>query len=872
MSTAPKRIDKQLQSIKLAEANKKEKEAKTAYETELERLTKQYTDELKVDTNKNKEQKLDEIKRLIGVDENTNTNLYKFKKEYTDAKKNIGTIKGEARTSLYDKTAYDAKRKLEEFGEKKYKPLSKGLAEKLGQDRFSKAQSKFNREKRQKINDDINNLKEEYKTADVGRRTAIDGEITNLIEDRKNYEGEGSVKVGRTMAKAANLSSEVFRPAARVFKQQFSVTDRTVLDETAKELDKVQQELDRINGLIDKPDFKGLVVKYQVVGTPAQIIGRTNEPFGSAVATAVATAVAADGTAVAADGTAVAADGTATGIADLTAEKAVAAADGSNETVFSTHLQAKFPFLYLNFEKMPSKTTGGKKMKGGAPPLDIKKTYYKETSPNFDILIGRSKTFRDTTLYGTAFKEVDQLIRQLNYLVAYKEELEKRKRADYLKGTSATPAPPVPDYDASIQNINRLIDEKKEEFTTKYTDYLKKLPPTLANYDSVIINTVNELKAFKTYFELAGKPANLKFYSNDTSDVLSDVDSLGKKIEPLNKVITTPPGNIDLTGSILYLYSDTIKKAFVEKMKFTKANVTLMRIIEPVPFFIKDMKSLTEAITSELKASLPESKKKDLEAQEKAKRDAEGSGVNPEEMLTNPELKVYSRVFPHPFVNGKGYRIGNWHVIVDTSKLPFSGIDEVNHFLYNLFDYVNYEGTPKTSKEMERAITDFYKFHQTELPAYNPIRYPDEEEQKFKKMQKEMLDKENAKMQANLRRLRNELAGFGYGTEEYKKNKELRDTLSTEIEKKFVDASGKPKTKEENQKILAAYAEAIGDEDLKLSGEKPIFDPTEWKSDGSRFPPTAPTGKKGGKRKSTNGSIKNRKWRKGKKNNKTKRC
>jgi hypothetical protein len=138
-------------------------------------------------------------------------------------------------------------------------------------------------------------------------------------------------------------------------------------------------------------------------------------------------------------------------------------------------------------------------------------------------------------------------------------------------------------------------------------------------------------------------------------------------------------------------------------------------------------------------------------------------------------------------------------------------------------------------------------------------------------MQKEMLDKENAKMQANLRRLRNELAGFGYGTKEYEENKKLRDTLSTEIVKKFVDASGKPKTKEENQKILAAYAEAVGDEDLKLSGEQPIFEPTKWKSD-SDGPPTAPTGKKGGKRKSTNGSIKNRKWRKGKKNNKTKRC
>jgi hypothetical protein len=357
--------------------------------------------------------------------------------------------------------------------------------------------------------------------------------------------------------------------------------------------------------------------------------------------------------------------------------------------------------------------------------------------------------------------------------------------------------------------------------------------------------------------------------------MMKSVDATPTNININENTSTNSNTNIiELTGKILYLYSDNINAAFTKKETYPGATVTLMLIIE-LPGFIKDIRSLVEAITSELKESLPESKKKALEAQEQAKREAEGSAVQPEEMLTTPELNVYSRVFPHPFVNSKGYRIGNWHVIVDTSKLPFNSIDEANHFLYNLFEYVNYEGTPKTSKEMERAITDFFKYKETKLPAFTPIRYPDEEEQKFKKMQKELLDKENAKMRANLRRLRNELAGVGYGTKEYEENKKLREELTEEIEKKFIDASGKPKPKEENQKLLAAYAEAIEDEDDKLSGNVPIFEPEKWKEDGTKFPMTAkPVNKaamKGGKRKSTNGSIKNRKWRKGKKNNKTKR-
>jgi hypothetical protein len=1201
MATTPSRIDKQLQSTKLAEANKKEKEAKAAYETELARLTKLYTDDLKVDATKHKEVKRNEIQEKINAEEiRVGSNLKTLKDTYTTAKTNVNTLKDETETSFYDKTAYGAKRRLEELGEK-IKPISY-IAKKTGQDRFSKAQSNFNAEKRREINDRINNLKDEYKTADDKRRVVINTEIKTLMKERVKYEGEGSVKVGRTMAKAANLSSEAFRPAAKLFKQQFSVTDRTVLEETVKELGQVQQELDRINGLIDKPDFKGVVLKGPILGTPAQVIGRslndeklvvdegtTNKNIGTgdplfadihdtiireqaetddiniqikqaeatlkklesvkagleqqkasfetnieniktniteasgdisknleelkAELNKLMTGLGEQGSAMVDNKLAelegylkklnghigaakhirktddslltqsndTTLNGLTESIADFSAKypelKSIAedvskkiakvreklkeqqsddvtetdalailglkndVLDGTmtfrrseinrayrllalkhhpdkkgdpekfkklgpardfllgadeetyslidvlntftnslkpmvhttlisrvvkiNESLnaqklvigkkideltqelellnqlevviqsdnlseglekykdltdtrplselikkcqelatsfgaftaelesnqaqlqqvkgilatlmamktekmkkFQEYLAQKFPFLYLSFEEMPSAVGDG--MKGGAPPLDPKKTYYKETSPNFYILIDRAQTFRDETLYKKIFGDIDLLVRKLNYLVAFKEELEKRKREEYLKGTAAAPA-----YDTQIQNINRLIDEKKEEFKTKYTDYLKKVPSVLANYDSVIINRQEQLDAFKKYFELAGKPANLKFYSDD-GDVLGvEGNPLGKKIEPLNTVTNSSTNIIELTGKILYLYSDNIDSAFAEKQKYPGATVTLMQIIEPQGFFIKDIRSLVEAITSELKESLPESKKKALEAQEQAKREAEGSAVQPEEMLTTPELNVYSRVFPHPFVNSKGYRIGNWHVIVDTSKLPFNSIDEANHFLYNLFEYVNYEGTPKTSKEMERAITDFFKYKETKLPAFTPIRYPDEEEQKFKKMQKELLDKENAKMRANLRRLRNELAGVGYGTKEYEENKKLREELTEEIEKKFMDASGKPKPKEENQKLLAAYAEAIEDEDDKLSGNVPIFEPEKWKEDGTKFPMTAkPVNKaamKGGKRKSTNGSIKNRKWRKGKKNNKTKR-
>ena len=85
------------------------------------------------------------------------------------------------------------------------------------------------------------------------------------------------------------------------------------------------------------------------------------------------------------------------------------------------------------------------------------------------------------------------------------------------------------------------------------------------------------------------------------------------------------------------------------------------------------------------------------------------------------KLKLYSI----PYVNDKGYRIGNYHIEFDTrnNPLPFSSFDQVDHFLINLFKYA--KEVPNKDKKLttEQFNKKFFKHHKKNVVLFKPIKY-----------------------------------------------------------------------------------------------------------------------------------------------------
>jgi hypothetical protein len=92
------------------------------------------------------------------------------------------------------------------------------------------------------------------------------------------------------------------------------------------------------------------------------------------------------------------------------------------------------------------------------------------------------------------------------------------------------------------------------------------------------------------------------------------------------------------------------------------------------------------------------------------------------------KLKLYSI----PYVNEKGYRIGNYHIEFDTrnNPLPFSSFDQVDHFLINLFKYA--KEVPNKAKKLttEEFNKKFFKHHTQKVVLFKPIKYRKQEEAK----------------------------------------------------------------------------------------------------------------------------------------------
>jgi len=176
-------------------------------------------------------------------------------------------------------------------------------------------------------------------------------------------------------------------------------------------------------------------------------------------------------------------------------------------------------------------------------------------------------------------------------------------------------------------------------------------------------------------------------------------------------------------------------------------------------------------------------------------------------------FEVTSKVFPTPFTNSKGFRIGDYKVAVRQDLLPFSAFDQANHYLYNLFDYATYQGTPKVNRKQERDIDSFFKSKNTQLEAFTPIKYPDPEKAKMLSIEKEQIKEQNRKLRENLRKIQDELVEIGFSGDLGKRD-EIRKKIEEEIEKDGGD---------KKESILAEYLSAIDDLENGSRGFVPPF-------------------------------------------------
>jgi hypothetical protein len=84
-------------------------------------------------------------------------------------------------------------------------------------------------------------------------------------------------------------------------------------------------------------------------------------------------------------------------------------------------------------------------------------------------------------------------------------------------------------------------------------------------------------------------------------------------------------------------------------------------------------------------------------------------------------MYLTEKLYPLPYVNNKGYRIGNYHVLINKDKLPFSSIDQVDHFLLNLFNYV--KAVPSNNKPAAEFNKEFFKNYKEDVLMFTPIRH-----------------------------------------------------------------------------------------------------------------------------------------------------
>jgi len=92
---------------------------------------------------------------------------------------------------------------------------------------------------------------------------------------------------------------------------------------------------------------------------------------------------------------------------------------------------------------------------------------------------------------------------------------------------------------------------------------------------------------------------------------------------------------------------------------------------------------------------------------------------------------ITTKLYEIPYVNGKGYKIGKYHVVIDKKNLPFSSFDEIDHFLNNLFDYV--KKVPKNTDPTAEFNKQFFKNKKKKILVFTPVKYEEVYEDEPKK-------------------------------------------------------------------------------------------------------------------------------------------
>jgi hypothetical protein len=245
-------------------------------------------------------------------------------------------------------------------------------------------------------------------------------------------------------------------------------------------------------------------------------------------------------------------------------------------------------------------------------------------------------------------------------------------------------------------------------------------------------------------------------------------------------------------------------------------------------------------------------KVKSQEKDAKVKGLAKKNGPQNISATKSPEFEIESKVYPLPFVNSKGFRIGNYKVFVNTDLLPFTGLDQANHFLYNLFEYVNYEGTP-VEKNNKKDIEQFFNSENEKLKVFTPIKYPDESRSTFMEQQQMENEKDYKHLRERARLFMNELAEMGKAGDPDKRAV-IKEKIKLELD--FIDGETGTNDEKERKKqvILREYLNAIDELENGLREDfKPLFSEAQAKNnEGKVF---IPISRGGGKKKRNKNNL-----------------
>ena len=324
--------------------------------------------------------------------------------------------------------------------------------------------------------------------------------------------------------------------------------------------------------------------------------------------------------------------------------------------------------------------------------------------------------------------------------------------------------------------------------------------------------------------------------------------------------------NNDNSNKILVTAKD-IHSKIISTADYARKQISDARIISTKARALA-LKSRGEAVVGFIKDAERKYKEKvkSQEANMKVKGLAKKKGPQKMAATMSPDFEIESKLYPVPFVNSKGFRIGNYKVFVNTDLLPFAGLDQANHFLYNLFEYVNYEGTP-VEKNKKKDIKQFFNSENEKIKVFTPVKYPDESRSTFLEQQQIENEKEYKHLRERARLFMNELAEMGKDGDP-EKRAVIKNKIKLELDPIDVETSTNEERERKKQAILREYLNAIDELENGLRGDfKPLFNEALSKDhEGKVFIPIKRTG---GKKKKGKNNLRSSQKKKDKRKNKT---